>query len=150
MDKHKILSLKIEDDRVGDFVLGMCFDSFENKFLKPDYFYYDKFLTVNSVFPSKTKYVFFDSICCWFDVKFGNLERIDLYNDFSGVYKKTVSLNKKLSCIKQLKIELKYDEDCVELINDWKLYIVVDEDLTILNSIEDIYNTKIEMITLKL
>uniref|UniRef100_UPI00404920E9 hypothetical protein n=1 Tax=Flavobacterium sp. TaxID=239 RepID=UPI00404920E9 len=149
MIKNDFLNQNISEDSVGDLTIGMSFDVFEEKFLKPELFYYEKTIVMNAVFPSHVTYIFFDSICCWIDIRNSTLERIDLYNNFKGKFNKKISLGKKLGVIKELNLPLIFDEDCVQIAKNWTVSLIVDKDLTILNSIEEVYNSKIEMITIK-
>jgi hypothetical protein len=149
MEKRKFLNQEIKREGVGELRIGMDFNLFQKKILKPEFFYYDKIVEMNAVYPSNVTFTFFNSICCWIDIESSTLERIDLFNDFTGMFQKKISLGKKLDCIKELKLPLIFDEDCVQIFNDWSVSLIVDKDLTILDSVEEMYNSNIEMITIK-
>jgi hypothetical protein len=148
MNKN-ILKGKITENQVGDIKIGMSFNDFVKLFLDVDLFNFG-LIRINAVFPATVIYTFYNSIDCFFDMKSSILVRVDVYNKFSGHYLNNIKIGNKLECLKKNQIELVYDDDNVMLSNssDWSISAVVDEDLTILDSIEDKYNTKIEKITL--
>lgn len=148
MNKN-ILKGKIIENQVGEIKLGMNFSDFNKLFLSIDLFN-ERVLKLNVVYPGTVIYTFYDSIDCFFDLKNSLLVRIDVYNKFSGYYLNNIKIGNKLECLQKNNIELVYDDDNVMLSNssDWSISAVVDEDLTILDSLNDKYNTKIEKITL--
>ena len=100
MNRKEYFKLEIKNNRVGDFVIGMNFNEFEEKFLKSQYYYFDKIVDINAVYPSSVKYTFFESVTCWINLNTSSLEQIDLFGDYKGLFEKQVSLGKELNCIK--------------------------------------------------
>lgn len=149
--KKDILKSEIFKDKIGKFILGMSFSKFKIDFLEtlalnPN----REFIDVNNIDSTTRIYSFFDSIDCFFDLKKSILIRIDVYNNFSGRYLYDIGIGEKLKCLKNKGIKLTYDDDNVMLSNnsDWSISAVVDKDLTVLNNINEIYDSKIERITL--
>ncbi len=147
---HKMLEWEIFPGiGFGEIELGLTADELIQKYIKHDYYYRYKILTMHTFFPDLVCYRFFDSIDLNINIKTTKLTRIDLSNKFIGKYKK-IGIGNTFSDLKKIRNDYVFDDDCVLVGENCELLLTVDIDLTSSNYSEDEKNnSNIEMITIK-
>ncbi len=151
MKISNLLYLDIDKNGIGDICLGMILTEFVDTYINTDMYYNSEILEMRAICPDYVVYTFFDSVDFLFSLRTSLLERITVHNNYKGSVFNSLKLGSRVSDIRVLFPKFEFDDDIIYLENDnsW-VNITVSDDITILDTIEEIDRTYIEQISLRI
>lgn len=151
-DIRKWLETDIKGINLGEAYLGMGIVDFRKQFVKSEYHYRDAVLKMSTFFPDCVSYTYFD--CIKFMFKLNErpvLNSIYFSKGYEGKVLGNIAIGDCLSRLKEKNIPLQFDDDLAYIfLDDMDIVLTADDDISLFDSLDEIYNSKIENIRIEL
>jgi len=130
---------------VGDFVLGMSARDLLPVIMEAEY--HD--IKVSAHYPRLFEYVYKDSLSLYIDIVQGVLVRIDLCNNFQGLYEECIGIGSTVGELRQIRKDISFDEAYLLVGQNAELILRLNVESDI-DNLDDVIDNKIELITLEI